>query len=58
MCNYAGCASGSMHGQSKNSAKCAKVVLAEVTKDISKYGICGIIFDDEVGNPTYIVNAF
>jgi len=58
MCNNKGCKPGSMGGQPKDCIKCGQAVLTEVTKDIQQHQISGILFDDEVGNPTCIVQAF
>ena len=57
MCNWAGCVSGSMNGQARDCDSCTQAVLTEVTKDIQQHQISGILFDDEVGNPTCIVQA-
>jgi len=58
MCNWAGCKPGSMSGQPKNCTECGQAVLTEVTKNIQQHQISGILFDDEVGNPQCIVEAF
>ena len=58
ICNWAGCDPGSMGGKPRNCTECGQAVLTEVTKNIQQHQISGILFDDEVGNPSCIVEAF
>lgn len=57
MCNWKGCKKGSMGAMGRSCSECALVVKKQITSDIQKYNITGILFDDEVGNPLCIVQA-
>lgn len=61
MCNWKGCAAGSMNGQARNCSNlpggCTQTVFNQVATDVQNYKISGILFDDEVGDPSCIVKA-
>ena len=53
-CNIKGC---TLEGTPQNCANCKQELLKQLHKDVQQYNLTGILFDDEVGDPTCIVDA-
>lgn len=53
-CNIKGC---KLKGTPQDCEKCKQALLTQIHKDVQSYNLTGILFDDEVGDPSCIVEA-